>query len=531
MLPSNLFSAKIRKGNVRPNYLSLNEGSISLAKQIIGIFEQSVGKKKAFLFESLAELEAKGLADFKAIRGIATILDRRCNYIVDSKVEPMSARAMVFEEASKRKIATVQEKHQLLVELSSKMKNNLNPDELEESLFKDLEDEQILSSFEEVEPSLVVKSYNLSLAQTALFKSMNMEFNASGNWKRIFRNIKRFGLMYSVEKTAADGYTVSLDGPLSLFKMTERYGTSLAKLLPTIVSGDSWNFKADLIDRKKNNRILHFEEDNNSAPEFASLFAYEEQQPLFDSSVEEKFASKFNSLNTGWLLQREPEPLVAGRHVLIPDFSFEKYGHKIFMEIVGFWTKEYIERKLSKLASLSPETEIIVALNENLRCSESKLSEIKAVMILPYSKDVPLEPIISHLKALEEKAQEKQVEELTKTKGFSDFSGDTIDLEQLARERGVSLQVLKRALSGADLRRYKMIGNYLLSESKIEIVRIKLDEKFLPGTEGIALSEASRIIESFGVAASPTEILSSFEYEIQWNGLDYETSKVKKRRS
>lgn len=42
-------------------------------------------------------------------------------------------------------------------------------------------------------------------------------------------------------------------------KMTERYGTSLAKLLPTIVSGESWNFKADLIYRHKNNRIIHFE--------------------------------------------------------------------------------------------------------------------------------------------------------------------------------------------------------------------------------------------------------------------------------
>lgn len=52
------------------------------------------------------------------------------------------------------------------------------------------------------------------------------------------------------------------------------------------------------------------------------------------------------------------------------------------MEIVGFWTKEHIERKFAKLASLSSGTEIVVALNENLRCSESKLSEIKAVMVL-----------------------------------------------------------------------------------------------------------------------------------------------------
>jgi predicted nuclease of restriction endonuclease-like RecB superfamily len=485
LLPSNLFSAKLRKGKVVPNYLPLDSASLALAKEIVCIFEQSVGKRRASLNERLEDLETRkaGTIDFKTIRGLATILDRRCTYIVDSKVDPMNTRAVVFEEASKRRIATVQEKQQLLVEISSKM--NVKPDELEESLFKDLDEEQVLSAFDAVnDSSLLVKSYNLSLAQTALFKSASMEFNASGNWKRIFRDIKRYGLMYRVEKTS-DGdddnsYTVYLDGPLSLFKMTERYGTSLAKLLPTIVSGDSWSFKADLIDRKKNSRILHFEEDKNTAPEFATLFAYEENPRLFDSSIEEKFASKFNSLNTGWLLRREPEPLIAGRHVLIPDFSFEKYGYRIFMEIVGFWTKEYIERKLAKLASLSPDTEIIVALNENLRCSESKISEIKAaVMVLTYSKDVPVEPIVSHLKALEDRVEEKQIEELRKS-GFSDFAAENIDLVQVARERNVSLLTLQRALSGIDLNGYRIIGDYLLSDSKIETVRSKLQDRFAP---------------------------------------------------
>ena len=363
----------------------------------------------------------------------------------------------------------------------------------------------------------------MSLAQTALFKSVSMEFVASGNWKRIFRDIKRFGLMYSVEKTG-DGYTVYLDGPLSLFKMTERYGTSLAKLLPTIVSGESWSFKADLIDRRKNNRILRFEEDKNTAPEFASLFTYE--APVFDSSVEEKFALKFNSLNTGWVLRREPEPLIAGRHVLIPDFSFEKYGYKIFMEIVGFWTKEYIERKLSKLASLSPDTEIIVAVNENLRCSESKLSEVKAVMILPYSKEVPIEPIVSHLKTLEARVEENQVDELRK-KGFPEFAGEIVNLQEVAGACNVSLQILKRALDATDLKGYSIIGDYLLSEKKIESIRKRLEEGFT-STETLSLGIASHIVESLGIAVSPTEILSSLGYEIEWNGLDYETSKVKR---
>jgi hypothetical protein len=86
---------------------------------------------------------------------------------------------------------------------------------------------------------------------------------------------------------------------------------------------------------------------------------------------------------------------------------------------------------------------------------------------------------------------------------------------------------LKRALVGIDLKSYRMIGDYLLSEKKIESIRKRLEEEFT-GTETLSLGEASHIIESLGVAVSPTEILSSLGYEIEWNGLDYETSKVKR---
>ena len=45
-------------------------------------------------------------------------------------------------------------------------------------------------------------------------------------------------------------------------------------------------------------------------------------------------------------------PLVADGKAMIPDFLFERFGHKVYFEIVGFWTKEYLERKAAKLEVL-----------------------------------------------------------------------------------------------------------------------------------------------------------------------------------
>ena len=137
------------------------------------------------------------------------------------------------------------------------------------------------------------------------------------------------------------------------------------------------------------------------------------------------------------------------------------------------------------------------------------------------------QPIISHLKTLEAKVEERQVDEVRR-KGFKEFADEIVNLQEIADARNVSLQILKRALDGTDLKAYRMIGDYLLSQSKVESLRKKLEKEFA-GAETLALGEVSRIIESLGVAVGPTEMLPYLGYEIEWNGLDYETSKVKKK--
>ena len=208
-------------------------------------------------------------------------------------------------------------------------------------------------------------------------------------------------MIYSVEKKDGGSYIISLDGPLSLFKLTERYGTSVAKLLPQITATESWKINAEILVRSKGNRVYHFEADSGELgdvlrePSLVETGALEGRVSLFDSGVEEKFARSFLAHDTGWVLTREPEPLVAGRHVLIPDFGFEKYGRKVYLEIVGFWTPGYLERKVDKLSMVSPAVDIIIAADESLACA--KLERLKGrAVVFYYKKEVPVKPVVEH---------------------------------------------------------------------------------------------------------------------------------------
>src|SRR5205823_5118727 len=105
----------------------------------------------------------------------------------------------------------------------------------------------------------------------------------------------------------------------------------------------------------------------------AAIEAYEDtpsQEPTFDSLVEAALYREHKSLEKqgythGWRLQREPDPLLAPGVVIIPDFAFLRGGTRVFMEIAGFWSPTYKEKKLAKLRALAAlegdEAALIVA--------------------------------------------------------------------------------------------------------------------------------------------------------------------------
>jgi hypothetical protein len=369
------------------------------------------------------------------------------------------------------------------------------------------------------------------VTQTLLFKSLRVEFSASGNWKNIFRDIKRFGLIYSVERGGdGDGYKVNLDGPLSLFKMTERYGTSIAKLLPQITAADSWTIEAEILARSRGGKVYSFEADSE---ELKDLIAdvrrgdaiQEDQQTRvglqYDSTTEEKFAKSFLSYGTGWALKREPEPLMAGTHVLIPDFLFEKDGMKVYLEVVGFWTPQYLERKIIKLNSIAG-VDMIVAADESLACSKLERLKGKALVIY-YKREVPLKPIVEHLREREASVVGRQVEKLKGEGGAIALKGDVVSIEEIASEKGVAAASVRMALQDFKPEGYVRVGDRLF------VSRAKLDEieEKLTGVE--RLTDALEIIEASGVREEGGKVLETLGYTSTWEGIDMDKARIAKK--
>lgn len=500
MLPGELLVTKTKKDRIYPDFVQIDEEHLELAEDIIGVYRNFVGKKKSELDEIFEEFE-EGL-NFKLVRGLRTLLERRCVFESRFVIEPILARRAVFEEASNKRITNERERGRVIENAAKRL--NISIPDLEDSLWADQDSEVVLEKFEPLNPEELLKLYNLSLAQTLLFKSIGMTVSFKGNYKEVFRTIKYLGLMYMPE-----GEKVRIEGASSLLKMNEKYGTSLAKLLPIIVNCDEWCMDAEIVIRRMNApRIYHFIMDSGSR---GLLMSKErEDKILFDSGVEERFYNKFLSspASKGWDLIREPEAIFTSKGVFIPDFKFKhkELNIETYFEIVGFWTEDYIKRKLSKLRAFP--FDILVAADKNLACFNLNPNfDLGLNHVILFNRDVPIGEVVRYLRGVEEKEIERQIKGL---KGREiELEGDIISIGDIAKRYDVSREAIRECLNNPDYVVFKevVVRKEILSKLKESLLKLNY------------YGEARKTIEEAGLS-NPDEVLNKLGFKIIWKGLD-----------
>ncbi len=180
MLTSDLLVTKSYKGKIEPAYATLDQENIEISGSVINLFQEHVGKTYGELIEEIEGIEE---IDYRLIRGLTQILERRCIIGQDSMVEPITARKKVFEEC-KGAVTDIIERKEVIDRVASKL--SIEPSELENALWADQEEKLIIKEFKTITPENLLKQYNLSLTQTLLFKATGMEILIEDNYQQVF---------------------------------------------------------------------------------------------------------------------------------------------------------------------------------------------------------------------------------------------------------------------------------------------------------------------------------------------------------
>ena len=613
MLPIELLRVRIssKLNHIRPVfYDSQDENQLLLAVKLVKLFEQmgTEGVSKAKLDENILEIEAK-YTDYKLVRGICHLLEQRCVYALPGRtfthggnnnaMNAINLRRKIFEESSRNGYpATEDERKQILQKFATE--SDLTTDELEIAMWADLDKNKHLKNFESLSPLQLISWYNISILQSLLLNCVKLEFSVYGgfSWKKILRKIKQLGLMYflyhennlqsesnqqtrnqeMVFNSKKDKRVIcTVEGPLSIVRLTDKYGTAMAKLIPLIIFTDIWSIDAIILRKSISGVRKTYRFQISNKDKDLPLFDASKVQPQsesnmdsgsiyknaiddFDSIVEKKFMDKFLKFSIGWNLIREPDPLILSNgKAFIPDFVFEKYGIKVYLEIVGFWTSEYLKRKLEKIKDLlntksatSVGSDLLIVANIDNYISENgdkiMIDSIFSKYIarnnlIFYKKDqIPFGPIIKYLKNIDTRIiddisinfNNSIVKELESI--IEDKQNKIIFLKQVSDKQNIPvesvLKTIRNLQSNNDasttairnrLKGFLLLDNYLISNDKIDELLPELDKlKKLP--------DAVRFLGQNNIPEECiTSLIPKIGFEIVWNGIDFNDALIQRK--
>ncbi len=465
-----------------------------LAAKVLGAFEESVGDSHGELDAALTDLEREA-EDFKLVRGLGKLLEREASFETRAPVDPERARRAAFEAGEAVGVTSESERDRALERAAADF--GTGPGAVADSLYADLESRQVLASVtDRFDPDDLIAQYNLSLAQTALFDATEIRIRSSDP-RRLVSAVKRLGLLYEVRNTTS-GRELLVTGPDALFRSTRRYGTRFARLLRSVVDTADWELTATIDDRGAERTLELSNADPLRPPDAEPVV-----EVSYDSTVERDFAARFSALDLDWDLTREPEPLEVGASVMIPDFVFDyRYGDfRVYFEIMGFWTPEYVEKKLAQLDDVE-SVELLVAVDESLNAGDE--IEARDHRAIPYSGTVGIKAVRDALRRYEDDLVAENAAALPDVLAPED---DAVTLADLAARHGVSEDALAR-VAFPD---HERIGRTLVRPAVLD----RLGAAIEPGQ---SLAEAEEILAEAGIDEA-SAALSSLGYRIEWAGL------------
>jgi len=127
-------------------------------------------------------------------------------------------------------------------------------------------------------------------------------------------------------------------------------------------------------------------------------------------------------------------------------------------------------------------------------------------------REVPVKPITEYLNAMEEETVAEQVESLANVE--LRLHGDVASLEELGEQ-----------LQTAPVKGYRLIGDVLVSEKKLDDIDRRLSQ-----LGEASLSKVTELMQDIGTRA-PNQVLEALGYEVKWYGLDQDKAIISKSKT
>jgi predicted nuclease of restriction endonuclease-like RecB superfamily len=341
---------------------------VKYAESMLAIYRDGQGRQRCQLYRKIDSLFAdEPDCPVRRIQAFCKLLDDRSIFQTDPDGKAAKLRLDVFSRIT-RFHPLVEKPDQLFEHDERKIKAQLSDDlglpwsEIEQGLYADVMAYQPLERFEGYpNASALLSRYNVAQLQACLYRAESMTIVTTDDHKTILRYAKLAKLLHDIVRLGPSKYRITFSGPASLLRQTRRYGVNFAKFLPALLACKGWQMTASLKTPWNTSAKLNLSDNDG-------LTSHLPPPDEFDSSLEESLAKKFGPERDGWKLIREGEILHKHQKTFVPDFTFRhEDGTEVLLEIVGFWTPEYLAHRRETLKQFRRRAILIAVPEKSLR--------------------------------------------------------------------------------------------------------------------------------------------------------------------
>ena len=361
---------------------------LNVYREGMGLARRELHRRAAQVFAGEADCESRRIAAF------SKLLDEAATFDTDRRGRAAELRVKVFARSAQFHPLVTSADHMFErteMEVKQLIAAELGEpwEKIERALYADVIDMQPMVAFEGyASPAALLSRYNVAQLQACLYRAERMTVTARADFAAIVRYAKLARLLLDIFRTGPDEYRMDLSGPASVLEETRRYGINFARFLPALLSCRDWSLSATLRTPWGWKAALNL----NSESGYTSGRPAPDE---FDSSIEEDFARKWGEAQEGWRLSRESAILHEGQLTFVPDFLFRhEDGREALLEIVGFWTPQYLAAKRKTLSRFR-QHHILIAVPQR-----TAKEDVSTPEVIVYKTVLKVEAVLEKLRGM-----------------------------------------------------------------------------------------------------------------------------------
>lgn len=405
--------ARLARGRVIPHRLSPGDGrALRVAEELCAVYAAHAGLPRSGLEERLAAVEEElgprldPRRGFKMVRALAKLLEEGSEWSSPTEADPYTIRTRLFElaatlpelPASEPDLLETTTREQVVSQVATETRLE-NPDDL---MYADRQGAQVLCEFDRPLAEDLVRRYNVAQIQGILYsaREMTIDLGATADVRLVFHYVKFMDLIYRIE-TRPDGYRLHLDGPLSLFGSTRKYGLRLAKFLPGLLLTAPWELSATVDWKGRDAELKLDSEEGDLQSHYAGPKDYRE-----GGEVREAFVRAWEKAKEtgGWELRPGAGviPVPGLKAALVPDFTLKhaETDEEVHVEILGFWSgRTLVDRVALIRAAEASGHRVLIAASENLGTSSEALAGAIDGTVIPFKNRLKVNAVLEAIGA------------------------------------------------------------------------------------------------------------------------------------